>query len=253
MGSSGHVGRRHAGNGWHAGNGLLSLNQPGTLYVVATPIGNRGDLSPRARECLHTVAWVACEDTRHSRKLFDPGQTPELISYHDHNETFKAETLLQRLHSGESGALICDAGTPGLSDPGFRIVRACRKNGIPVLTIPGPNAVAAALSISGLPSNGFLFVGFLAAKTSARQKFFTDYANFPYTLVLYESCHRIAKAVADIISTLGEERTICVARELTKEFETVLTGTAASILPQLTGKNLKGEFVLLIAPEDFTL
>lgn len=231
----------------------MNLNRQGTLFVVATPIGNRADLSPRARECLATVDWVACEDTRHSQKLWENGNSPELISYHDHNETAKAEALAERLLRGESGALICDAGTPGMSDPGFRLVRACRKRGIKVSCIPGPNAAVAALSVSGLPSNGFLFVGFLPPKTSARRKFFTDHRHFPYTIILYESCHRIAKAVADIAETLGNDRTICVARELTKEFETVLSGTAAEILPNLTGNNLKGEFVLLIAPHDFSL
>lgn len=221
--------------------------------MVATPIGNLGDFSPRAKQCLSTVDWVACEDTRHSIKLFDSEQRPELISYHEHNESAKAGVLVERLLKGESGALICDAGSPGLSDPGFRLVRACRKHGIRIASVPGANAAVAALSVSGLPSNGFLFVGFLPAKTSARRKFFTDYQSFPYTLILYESCHRIAKAVADIIATLGENRTICVARELTKEFETVLSGEAATILPQLTGKNLKGEFVLIIAPRDYSL
>lgn len=227
---------------------------PGVLYVVATPIGNRADLSARAIDILSRVDWVACEDTRHSIRLYPKEvQPPPLIAYHDHNESDKAEYLLGRLLAGESGAVVSDAGTPGISDPGFRLTRACHKAGVRVVPIPGANAAVTALSASGLPSNGFFYAGFLPPKTSARQRFFTQYSSFPYTIILYESCHRITKAVDDLITVMGAQRTLCIAREITKEFETILSGEAGTLRPQLKGKNLKGEFVLIIAPADFTL
>jgi 16S rRNA (cytidine1402-2'-O)-methyltransferase len=228
--------------------------QPGHLYVVATPIGNLADLTERARAILGAVDLVACEDTRTTGALFSRlGLRRELVAYHEHNETEAAERLVERLAAGASVAVVSDAGTPGLSDPGFRLVRACRRRGLPVVPVPGPSALVAVLSASGLPTNGFLFVGFLPPKSSARIAFFEGHRDFPYTLALYESCHRIDKAVAEIVATLGGERVLCVAKEVTKLYENFLVGPAAGVQARLAQASLKGEFVLLIAPADFVL
>lgn len=228
--------------------------QPGHLYVVATPIGNLADLTERARAILGAVDLVACEDTRTTGLMLARfGLRRELLAYHEHNETEAAERLVERLAAGQSVAVVSDAGTPGLSDPGFRLVRACRRRGLPVVPVPGPSALTAVLSASGLPTNGFLFVGFLPAKSAARLAFFEKYRGFDYTLVLYESCHRIDKAVAEITAALGPARVICVAKEVTKLYETFLVGPAADVEARLAKTSLKGEFVLLIAPADFVL
>jgi len=228
--------------------------QAGHLYVVATPIGNLTDLTERARALLGAVDVVACEDTRTTGVLLGHiGSRRELVAYHEHNELEAAERLIERLAAGASVALVSDAGTPGLSDPGFRLVRACRRRGLPVVPVPGPSALTAVLSASGLPTNGFLFAGFLPPKTSARTAFYERYRDFEYTMVLYESCHRIAKAVDDIVATLGESRVIAVAKEVTKLHETFLVGPAADVRARLATLSHKGEFVLLIAPADFIL
>ena len=228
--------------------------QAGHLYVVATPIGNLTDLTERARALLGAVDVVACEDTRTTGILLAHiGSRRELVAYHEHNELEAAERLIERLAAGASVALVSDAGTPGLSDPGFRLVRACRRRGLPVVPVPGPSALTAVLSASGLPTNGFLFAGFLPPKTSARAAFYDRYRDFEYTMVLYESCHRIAKAVDDIVATLGESRVIAVAKEVTKLHETFLVGPAADVRARLAVLSHKGEFVLLIAPADFIL
>jgi len=228
--------------------------QPGHLYVVATPIGNLADLTERARAILGAVDLVACEDTRTTGSLLTRlGLRRELTPYHEHNETEAAERLADLLASGKSIALVSDAGTPALSDPGFRLVRACRRRHLPVVPVPGPSALTAVLSASGLPSNGFLYVGFLPPKSAARIHFFTQHREFPYTLALYESCHRIDKAVDEIVATLGPERVICVAKEVTKIHETFYIGPSADVRDRLAKANLKGEFVLLIAPADFVL
>jgi 16S rRNA (cytidine1402-2'-O)-methyltransferase len=228
--------------------------QPGHLYVVATPIGNLSDLTARARAILGSVDTVACEDTRTTGALLTGiGISKELVAYHEHNEKEAAERLADSLASGRSIALATDAGTPGLSDPGFRLVRACRRRGIPVVPIPGPVAFAAVLSASGLPTNGFLFAGFLAPKSSARLSFLGKYREFEYTIALYESCHRIDKAVDDVVSALGPDRVICVAKELTKLHETFWVGAASEVRAKLATASLKGEFTLLIAPADYRL
>ncbi|HWL15547.1 MAG TPA: 16S rRNA (cytidine(1402)-2'-O)-methyltransferase [Opitutus sp.] len=227
---------------------------PGHLYVVATPIGNLADLTDRARAILGGVDFVACEDTRTTGLLLNRlGLRKELVPYHEHNETDAAERLASALAAGKSVAVVSDAGTPALSDPGFRLVRACRRRGLPVIPIPGASALTAVLSASGLPTNGFLFVGFLPPKSAARISFFEKYREFDYTLALYESCHRIDKAVSEIVTTLGGERVICVAKEVTKLHETFLVGPVADVQARLAKTSLKGEFVLLIAPKDFVL
>ncbi|MDF9832848.1 16S rRNA (cytidine1402-2'-O)-methyltransferase [Ereboglobus sp. PH5-5] len=228
---------------------------PGHLYVVATPIGNLADLTERARAILSSVDLIACEDTRTTGALLSRLALPrrELTAYHDHNETEAAERLAAQLAAGKSIAVVSDAGTPALSDPGFRIVRACRRLGLPVVPVPGACALAAVISAAGLPTNGFLFAGFLPPKTSARATFLEKYRDFEYTLALYESCHRIDKFVDEINAVLGSERVICVAKEVTKLHETFLTGPAAAVQARLAKTALKGEFTLLIAPNGFVL
>jgi 16S rRNA (cytidine1402-2'-O)-methyltransferase len=228
--------------------------QPGHLYVVATPIGNLADLTERARALLAAADVVACEDTRTTGAMLTRlGVRKELVAYHEHNELETAERLAEQIASGRSVAVVSDAGTPGLSDPGFRLVRACRRRGLPVVPVPGPSALVAVLSAAGLPTNGFLFVGFLPPKSAARIGFLTKYQNFDYTLAVYESCHRIDKFAAEIVNTLGPERVICIAKEVTKLHETFLVGPAGDVMARLSRTSLKGEFVVLIAPHDFQL
>lgn len=228
--------------------------QPGHLYVVATPIGNLADLTERARAILGAVDLVACEDTRTTGAMLTRlGLHKELTPYHEHNETEAAERLADLLAAGKSIALVSDAGTPALSDPGFRLVRACRRRNLPVVPVPGPSALTAVLSASGLPSNGFLYVGFLPPKSAARTTFFAQHRDFAYTLALYESCHRIDKAVDEIVATIGPDRVICVAKEVTKLHEAFFVGPAGTVRDRLAKASLKGEFVLLIAPADFVL
>jgi 16S rRNA (cytidine1402-2'-O)-methyltransferase len=228
--------------------------QPGHLYVVATPIGNLADLTERARAILAGVDLVACEDTRTTGALLTRlGLRKDLTAYHEHNEVEAAEKLADQLAAGKSIAIVSDAGTPALSDPGFRVVRACRRRQLPVVPVPGPSALTAVLSASGLPTNGFLYVGFLPPKSAARISFFEKFREFDYTLALYESCHRIDKAVDELVATLGGARVICVAKEVTKLHETFVVGPATQVQSRLAQMSLKGEFVLLIAPKDFAL
>lgn len=224
------------------------------LSVVATPIGNLSDLSPRARETLAAADCIACEDTRTSGNLLRRfGISRPLIACHEHNEAASAAGIAEKIAAGAHVALVCDAGTPTLSDPGFRVVRECRRRGLTVEPIPGACALIAALSASGLPTNAFAFHGFLPPKTAARRRFLEENRDAKMTLAVYESCHRIRAFAEEIAETLGAARVVCFARELTKLHETVLTGTISEILPRLVGKNLKGEFVVLIAPADFVL
>jgi 16S rRNA (cytidine1402-2'-O)-methyltransferase len=228
--------------------------QPGHLYVVSTPIGNLSDISARARAILGSADRVACEDTRTTGTLLGRLELKcALVAYHEHNEIHAAEGLADLIASGKSVALVSDAGTPGLSDPGFRIVRACRRRGIPVIPVPGPVAFAAVLSASGLPTNGCLFAGFLPPKSAARLAFYTKYKDFEFTIALYESCHRITKAMDDIVATLGPTRVVCVAKEVTKLHETFWVGPAGDVRERLAKASIKGEFTLLIAPADFAL
>ena len=230
------------------------IPQAGHLYVVATPIGNLADLTDRARAILGAVDLIACEDTRTTGAMLARlGIRRELVAYHEHNEIEAAERLAGMLAEGRSIAVVTDAGTPGLSDPGFRVVRTCRQRGLPVVPVPGANALVAVLSASGLPTNGFLFAGFLPPKSAARTAFMEKYREFPYTLAFYESCHRIDKFVNEIVATLGEARVLCVAKEVTKLHEAFLVGAAGDVRARLAKTSLKGEFVVLIAPADFQL
>ncbi len=225
---------------------------PGHLYVVATPIGNMADLTDRARSILGSVDLVACEDTRTTGAMLTRlGLRRELKPYHEHNEAEVADRLAEQIALGKSVAVVSDAGTPGLSDPGFRIVRACRRRGLPVVPVPGACAVTAVLCASGLPTNGFFFAGFLPPKSAARIAFLQKHRDFDYTLALYESCHRIGKFTAEIVEVLGSDRVICIAKEVTKLHETFLVGLASDVKARLAKISLKGEFVVLIAPKDF--
>lgn len=228
--------------------------QAGHLYVVATPIGNLADLTERARALLAAVDLVACEDTRTTGLLLARlGLRRELTPYHEHNEREAAERLADALAAGKSVAVVTDAGTPGLSDPGFRLVRACRRRALPVVPVPGASALLSVLSASGLPTNGFLFAGFLPPKSAARRAFLENHRDFPYTLALYESCHRVTKFAGEIVDLLGTDRVVCFAKEVTKLHETFLVGPAGEVGARLARISLKGEFTVLIAPAEFRL
>ena len=228
--------------------------EKGVLYVVGTPIGCLDDLTVRALFVLKGVDCIACEDTRTASKLLNRYEVKvPLIAYHEHNELMQVSPLIEKLRSGESIALISDAGIPTISDPGFRIIRECRKQMIDVIPIPGASAVMTALSVSGLPTDCFSFFGFLPPKASARKTFFERHRNDQETLVLYESCLRIEKFLNDLIAVLGEERTIFIGREMTKMHETYLAGSVKDVRERLLSRSKKGEFVVLIAKEDFAL
>ncbi|MGH8030288.1 MAG: 16S rRNA (cytidine(1402)-2'-O)-methyltransferase [Arenimonas sp.] len=222
---------------------------PGTLHVVATPIGNLADLSPRARQVLAGVDAVCAEDTRHTRALLSAfGIERPLVALHEHNEDAQSATIVARLRSGESLALVSDAGTPLVSDPGYRLVRAVRAAGLTVSPVPGPCAAIAALSVAGLPSDRFCFEGFLPAKSGARRERLRALAREPRTLVFYETGHRIEESLADFISEFGAQREAVLGRELTKLFETVLGDTLAELLTkvQADANQRKGEFALVV-------
>lgn len=222
--------------------------RPGTLYLVATPIGNLEDLTLRALRILQEVDLVAAEDTRHSRKLFSHyGIKTPLTSYFQHNEATKGETLIRALRDGRSVALISDAGTPAISDPGFALVRRCHEEGIPVSAVPGPSALIAALSMAGLPTERFAFEGFLPAKPAARRQALRELRGERRTLVFYEAPHRLPAALRDVRVELGDLREVAVVRELTKLHEELFRGTAAQACEHFREK-VKGEIVLLIGP-----
>ena len=220
---------------------------PGTLYIVATPIGNLEDITLRAVRVLRDCDFIACEDTRHSRKLLDHfGISKPLISYHEHNEAQRAGELVERLRSGESAALVTDAGTPLISDPGFRLVRAAIAAGIAVVPVPGVSAAVAALSAAGLPTDTFRFCGFLPAKSLQRRAVLEALKMEACTLIFYETPHRILDALDDICAVLGA-RPVVVARELTKLHEEFLRGTAPEVRELLAARPaVKGEITLLI-------
>jgi 16S rRNA (cytidine1402-2'-O)-methyltransferase len=220
-----------------------------TLHVVATPIGNLGDLSPRALETLRAVAAICAEDTRHTRQLLSHyGIDKPLVALHEHNEDALAERLVARLLAGESLALVSDAGTPLVSDPGYRLVGAARAAGVRVSPVPGPCAFIAALSVAGLPSDRFVFEGFLPAKAGARRERLQQLVAVPRTLAFYESAHRIEDALTDMAAVFGGGRPAVLARELTKLFETVRDGTLAGLhaFVSADANQRKGEFVVLV-------
>ncbi len=221
----------------------------GTLYVVATPIGHLGDLSVRALETLRTVDAICAEDTRHTRQLLSHfGVERPLMALHEHNEDAQAASLVRRLLEGESLALVSDAGTPLVSDPGYRLVRAARAAGLRVSPVPGACAAIAALSVAGLPSDRFVFEGFLPAKGAARRDRLARLVPEPRTLLFYESGHRIEESLADMAAAFGPERPAVLARELTKLFETVLGETLGELVEQVgaDANQRKGEFVVMV-------
>lgn len=225
-------------------------NNPGTLYVVATPIGNLDDISARARDVLSKADVVAAEDTRRARQLLTRlGFSRRLVSVHENNEAERVEQLIDVLLSGGAVALISDAGTPLVSDPGYRLLAAARDQAVPVSPIPGCCAAIAALSVAGLPTDRFRFEGFLPARSSARRKRLMALRNCPDTLIFYESVHRIAAVLDDFQELLGPERPITVARELTKLHETIYRGSIAEVREQLKTDpgGGKGEFTLVVS------
>jgi 16S rRNA (cytidine1402-2'-O)-methyltransferase len=221
----------------------------GILYVVATPIGNLSDITLRTIETLRSVDLIGCEDTRHTRKLLEHfGIKKSLISYHEHNETERATELIKRLQKGESIALVSDAGTPAISDPGYRIIKLAAESSIRVVPIPGPSALIAALSASGLPTDSFFFGGFLPPKAGERRRRLGELASIPGTLVFYEAPHRISRTLSDCLDVLGD-RSATVARELTKVHEDIIRGSLSELISHFEAKPPKGELVLLIDRE----
>ena len=220
-----------------------------TLYVVATPIGNLGDLTPRAQQVLTDVDLVAAEDTRHTGKLLQHFNIKaNLISVHDHNERQRAGLIIDQLAEGKSVALVSDAGTPLISDPGFVLVRAVKEAGYAVSPIPGCCAFVAALSASGMPSDRFSFIGFLPAKTGARVKALEQLADREETLIFYESTHRIVDSLRDMQSVFGDQRRVGVAREITKTFETIHSAPVADLIEWMLADSnqQRGEFVVMV-------
>jgi 16S rRNA (cytidine1402-2'-O)-methyltransferase len=226
-----------------------SNKEVGTLYVVATPIGNMDDVSDRMRHTLQKVDRIAAEDTRRTKQLLSHiGVDTPCFSFHDHNERQKLNWLVQLLESGESVALVSDAGTPLISDPGYPLVSTLREKAMKIVAIPGPCALITALSVAGMPSDRFIFEGFLPNKSSARAIFLQKFVKEAATCIFYESSHRIKACIEDMLRVLGPDRKLVIARELTKTFETVLQGTPASLLEILNNdpNQSKGEFVVIL-------
>jgi 16S rRNA (cytidine1402-2'-O)-methyltransferase len=218
----------------------------GRLYVVATPIGNLGDMTFRGVEVLKSVGAIATEDTRHTRKLLTHfGISTTLVSYHEHNEERAAQDILARLERGQDVALVTDAGTPLLADPGYRIVCLCAREGVEVVPVPGATAIAAALSVAGLPPMPFYFAGFLPRKPGARTRRLGELKELPCTLVFYETPHRIVRSLADMLEVLGD-RPAAVARELTKVHEEVIRGTLSELAERAGAAAWRGEFVVVV-------
>lgn len=231
---------------WEAGAGV---SNPGVLYVVATPIGNLDDISARAREILASVSVIAAEDTRHSGVLLQRlGVRTPALSYHEHNERERLPELIALLKSGQPVALISDAGTPLVNDPGYHLVRAAQAEGIRVAPVPGPCAAIAALSVSGLPSDRFAFEGFPPARAAARLRYFRELNSEPRTLIFYESAHRIVESLQDMVEAFGATREALLARELTKQYETVRAAPLGVLAGFVAGDSnqQKGEFVIVL-------
>lgn len=221
-----------------------------TLYIVATPIGNLDDITLRAIDTLKRVDLIAAEDTRHSGLLLQHlGIKAKLFSLHDHNEQEKAHVLIEKLQSGLSIALVSDAGTPLINDPGYHLVKACRENDIKVVPIPGACAAIAALSVAGLPSDKFIYEGFLPAKSKARQDSLASLITEPRTMIFYESTHRLLETLKDMQTILGADKQIVLAKELTKTWETIVSFPVNELIDWLNqdASRQKGEFVLIVA------
>jgi 16S rRNA (cytidine1402-2'-O)-methyltransferase len=226
---------------------MAETKKTGVLYVVGTPIGNLEDITHRALRVLREADLIACEDTRQTRKLLDHYQisTPTL-SYHEHNEAARAEELVRKLEDGVNIAQVSDAGMPGISDPGYRLIKLAIDRGITVVPIPGASALVTALVGSALPTDAFEFHGFLPAKRGQRRSALEAFARAGHTIVVYEAPHRIRETLEDIVAVLGPGRPVVVARELTKIHEEFIRGTATEVLSQVQSRELKGEITLLI-------
>ena len=219
---------------------------PATLYVVATPIGNLADITHRALQVLTKVDVIACEDTRHTRKLLQHyGIATKTVSYHEHNEKQRSEQLIDDLQKGSDVAVVSDAGTPAISDPGFRLVRAAIENNITVVPVPGPSALITALVATGLPTDEFFFAGFLPSRTGARQSRLRELVSIPATLIFYEAPHRLAGTLSDAHLILGEREAV-VARELTKLHEELRRGKLSELAEHYSREEVRGEVVLVI-------
>jgi 16S rRNA (cytidine1402-2'-O)-methyltransferase len=225
----------------------MCATMPGTLYLVATPIGNLADITHRALQVLNDVDLIACEDTRHTHKLLNHyGLSTKTLSYHEHNEQQRATELIDRLKRGTNIAVVSDAGTPSISDPGFRLVRAAIENDIPIVPIPGPSALITALIAAGLPTDEFFFAGFLPARANARRTRLSELQSVPGTLIFYEAPHRLAEALKDAYEILGEREAV-VARELTKLHEEIRRGRLSELTAAYAEKtDIRGEIVVLI-------
>ncbi|MBW2476155.1 MAG: 16S rRNA (cytidine(1402)-2'-O)-methyltransferase [Deltaproteobacteria bacterium] len=230
--------------------GKAELKTQGLLYLVATPIGNLEDITFRAVRVLSEVDLIAAEDTRHSRKLLSHYQiqTP-LLSYHEHNERKRTPQLIDKLNRGINIALISDAGTPCVADPGYRLVSACQAAGIRVVPVPGPSALIAALCVAGLPTDSFLFQGYLPTRQKARLDLLRKLQAAQRTLVFYEAPHRLIKSLNDIAAVYGDDCPMAIARELTKRHEEIYRGTACSAQDYFQSATVKGELVLLLTPD----
>jgi 16S rRNA (cytidine1402-2'-O)-methyltransferase len=219
---------------------------PGTLYLVGTPIGNVEDLSPRAQRLLGAVDVIAAEDTRHTKGLLDRfGIRTPMVSYHDHNKDGRTPELIERLVAGASVAVVSDAGSPGISDPAFTLVRAAASAGVGVVPVPGPSSAICALEVSGLPTDRFVFEGFLPRKAGKRRARIEELRGDPRTLIFFESPHRLRAALSDLTGAWGD-RPASVSRELTKKFEETRRGTLSELLAWVSSKPPRGEFVLVV-------
>jgi 16S rRNA (cytidine1402-2'-O)-methyltransferase len=226
---------------------MAETKKQGVLYVVATPIGNLEDITHRAVRVLREADLIACEDTRQTRKLLDHyGIAKPTVSYHEHNEAGRAEELARKLEEGATIAQVSDAGMPGISDPGYRLIKLAIEKRVPVVPVPGPSAVIAALVGSGLPADAFEFHGFLPAKSGQRRTALESFRPSRHTIVVYEAPHRIREALEDVVAVLGPARPVVVARELTKIHEEFIRGTAEEVLSRLQDHEAKGEITLLI-------
>jgi 16S rRNA (cytidine1402-2'-O)-methyltransferase len=226
---------------------MAEHTKPGTLYVVATPIGNLEDITYRAVRVLKEADLIACEDTRHTAKLLHQyGIEKPTVSYHEHNEAARAEELVAKLTAGLNIAQVSDAGMPGISDPGYRVIHLAIERGIEVVPIPGASAVVAALAASGLPTDSFQFLGFLPAKSGQRRTVLEALRHAEQTTVVYEAPHRIVETIKDIVELLGAERPVVLARELTKVHEEFIRGSAAEVLAAVQQREVKGEITVVI-------
>jgi 16S rRNA (cytidine1402-2'-O)-methyltransferase len=230
---------------------MVEHTKPGTLYVVATPIGNLEDITYRAVRVLKEADLIACEDTRHTAKLLHHyGIDKPTVSYHEHNEATRAEELVAKLEQGLNIAQVSDAGMPGISDPGYRVIKLAIEHGMQVVPVPGASALISALAAGGLPTDNFQFLGFLPAKSGQRRTMLEELRASEQTTVVYEGPHRIAASMQDIAEILGPERPIVLARELTKLHEEFIRGSAAQLLARVQEHELKGEITLLIGKSE---